>query len=277
MKLKSAFISLWLTGVSLALLYTLAMLWRAPGNIADWMVLLALAPIAVFMGGLFLVPTARTAAFVRYPVVLQVLAVAGLLLVDSSAQHWLLSAGLGLGGTLVYQLWYSRLQRSQSEQLAIGAALPALVFEDSDGNQVSTANIPGPLLLIFYRGNWCPLCMAQIREVAGQYRELAQRGVTTLLVSPQPHDNTRSLAQQFDVPFRFMVDAGHRVARQLGLFAEGGTPLGMEVLGYDSDTVFPTVIITDAKQRILFVDQTDNYRVRPEPDVFLKILDEAGA
>lgn len=277
MKLKSAFISLWLTGVSLALLYTLAMLWQAPGSIADGLTLLALAPVAVFMGGLFLVPTARTAAFVRYPVVLQGLAIGGLLLVDASARHWLFSAGLGLAGTLVYQLWYSRLPRSHSERLEIGAALPALVFEEGDGNRVSTAEMPGPLLLIFYRGNWCPLCMAQIREVAAQYRELERRGVTTLLVSPQPHDNTRSLAQQFEVPFRFMVDAGHRVARELGLFAEGGTPLGLEVLGYDSDTVFPTVIITDAQQRILFVDQTDNYRVRPEPDVFLKVLDEAGA
>ncbi len=46
-------------------------------------------------------------------------------------------------------------------------------------------------------------------------------------------------------------------------------------MGYDSDTVLPTVIITDEKGKIIFVDLTDNYRVRPEPETFLQIIDES--
>jgi peroxiredoxin len=97
-----------------------------------------------------------------------------------------------------------------------------------------------------------------------------------LLVSPQPHENTASLAERFEVPFLFLVDEGNRVARQLGIVAENGLPAGLEVLGYDSDTVMPTVVMTNAAGVIIFSDQTDNYRVRPEPDVFIRILDQAG-
>ncbi len=75
----------------------------------------------------------------------------------------------------------------------------------------------------------------------------------------------------------FLVDPKARAARQLGLVHEAGLPLGMQILGYDTDTVLPTAIITDASQRILWVHQTDNYRVRPEPETFLKVLDEAQA
>jgi hypothetical protein len=39
----------------------------------------------------------------------------------------------------------------------------------------------------------------------------------------------------------------------------------------------PTVVVTDAGGRILFADQTDNYRVRPEPSTFLAVLDRSGA
>jgi len=53
--------------------------------------------------------------------------------------------------------------------------------------------------------------------------------------------------------------------------------LGMEIFGYDQDTVMPTVIIVNAEGEILFADQTDNYRMRPEPDTFLRILDEQSA
>ena len=42
-------------------------------------------------------------------------------------------------------------------------------------------------------------------------------------------------------------------------------------------TVMPTVVVTDANGTIVFSDQTDNYRVRPEPDVFLAILRRSGA
>jgi hypothetical protein len=38
----------------------------------------------------------------------------------------------------------------------------------------------------------------------------------------------------------------------------------------------PTVIIVDGEGRILYTDQTDNYRVRPEPDVFFRVLAAHG-
>jgi len=47
----------------------------------------------------------------------------------------------------------------------------------------------------------------------------------------------------------------------------------MQALGYDTDTVMPTIVITDKKGTILFADLTDNYRVRPEPETFFKVLD----
>ena len=52
-------------------------------------------------------------------------------------------------------------------------------------------------------------------------------------------------------------------------------PLGMEAMGYAADTVMPTVIITDAQHNIIWLDETDNYRVRPEPETFLRVIDSA--
>jgi hypothetical protein len=56
-----------------------------------------------------------------------------------------------------------------------------------------------------------------------------------------------------------------------------GLPFGMQLLGYDSDTVMPTVIITDDEGKIIFADLTDNYRVRPEPETFMRVLSGAGS
>ncbi len=188
----------------------------------------------------------------------------------------LIYALVAFASTLAYVFWYSRFGRTESALLAVGRTLPDFELQEADGTAVSARALRGrPTVLLFFRGNWCPLCMAQIREIAGQYRELERRGAQVVLVSPQSHEKTTELAQRFDAPMRFLVDAGNAAARQLGIAHEGGLPLGMQHLGYDTDTVLPTVVVTDAEGRILFSDQTDNYRVRPEPQTFLRVLDAA--
>jgi len=184
-------------------------------------------------------------------------------------------AVLGVAMMALYVFWYSRLGRGHSEALVEGSRLPALSFEDASGNAITTEELRagGPLLLMFYRGNWCPLCNAQIRELAERYRELKERGVTVAFISPQSHENTKSIAARFDVPAHFLVDVEHRSAKRLGIVHAGGLPAGMDALGYEQDTVYPTVVITDQDGVILFSDETDNYRVRPEPDMFIAVLD----
>lgn len=231
-----------------------------------------------FMGWMVGTGAARTSA--NLPVVLA-LSAAGVALSllgagfgSTASQLPLTYALLGFGGQILYVAWYSRLGRVPSPAIRVGELLPELEFEDETGRPLSTAAFWGsPAVFLFYRGNWCPLCMAQIREIADQYKDLEARGAKVVLVSIQSHENTRELAARFDVPFRFLVDPGGRVARELGILHEGGVPLGMP--GYDPDTVFPTVIVTDAEGTILLADQTDNYRVRPEPWTFLAALDRA--
>ena len=171
--------------------------------------------------------------------------------------------------------WYSRLGRAESAALRVGARLPEMVLTDVNGRAVDAAKhyAGSAVLMMFFRGNWCPLCMAQVRDVAKAYRALADRGVRVALVSPQPHDDTRALAARFDVPMDFWVDPAAQTARALGIVHEGGLPAGLEVFGYDTDTVLPTVVLADASGTVVFADQTDNYRVRPEPEVFLAVLD----
>lgn len=185
-------------------------------------------------------------------------------------------ASAAFAGFLVYDFWYSRLGRQPSAVLAVGDVLPQFVLQTPAGKRIDSGAWRGhPTLLIFYRGNWCPLCMAQIREIAAQYTRLAVHGVKIILVSPQSHAQSAALAKRFEVPFEFLVDVGNSVARQLRIDAPGGVPAGMP--GYETDTVMPTVIITDADGRILFCDQTDNYRLRPEPATFESILRSARA
>ncbi len=221
---------------------------------------------------------ARRARTPAYPLTLIVTMLAGIGLAgyaaydDLGPQPLYLAAAASVLIT-IYLVWYSHFAREASEALTVGQRLPDIELEERGEVVRSTDLLGKPAVLLFYRGNWCPLCMAQIREVAKSYRQLAERGVEVVLISGQPHDKTEALSKRFDVPFRYWVDPELRAAKRLGIFHPGATPMGFEVLGYDADGVLPTVVVIDAEGTILLADQTDNYRVRPEPQTFLDVLD----
>ena len=177
---------------------------------------------------------------------------------------------------LLYVFWYSRFGRLESALLSVGSKLPHFELLDSDGKQFDSDSLSGsPAVLLFYRGNWCPLCMAQIKEIANRYQEMDEMGIKVVRVSPQPDELSRKLAGSHKVPFRFLIDSDNKIAETFDIAVKHGVPVGMPG-GYAPDTVMPTLVVTNAAGTIVYSDQTDNYRVRPEPDTFLAILRRAG-
>ncbi len=243
-------------------------------------------PILLFFARVMMFKNmARTTAHFPF---LTVLAVVGFIMVaygytqatqntlTTSSNHLgTLLASIGFTFFLLYNFWYSSLDRGTHSALQVGNQLPYFKVTDTSGEVVDT-NIfkDKPAIIIFFRGNWCPLCMAQIKEIAASYRELTSYGARVALISPQPEKNTQALAKKFDTSFMFLTDVDNKAAQTLGINMENGLPTGMEMLGYEKDTVYPTVIIAGADGRILYSDFTNNYRIRPEPKEFIKVLDE---
>ncbi|MCH8135006.1 MAG: AhpC/TSA family protein [Proteobacteria bacterium] len=278
--MKSIFVSFYMMAAIVITAIAGQSLWVTRDYLSWGGVLLVTAPFVVFLGRLMIFQNiARTSA--RFPTLI-VLGIAGVVLASwGYARGGSLAAPLlaivAWVGFVVYSYWYSSFGRQPSEQLQIGNSLPNFELTDVTGQNVSSSSFSDkPTIWIFYRGNWCPLCMAQIKELVADYKELQSRGVRIALISPQPHNNTIALAKRFDAPFAFLTDEGNRAAHALGISHPDGLPMGMQLLGYDSDTVLPTVIITDKGGRVLWAHETDNYRIRPEPGIYLAVLRENG-
>jgi peroxiredoxin len=251
---------------------------RAPrGDRAGWALIMGIhaLPGAYFANG-FLRPAARTNPNL---VGLQAATAIGAAATWRFARRHPVAAALATGevaGWLAYTRWYSRFGRKPSSALTVGARLPAdLPFIEHERGPIVSGELRGrPTVLLFYRGNWCPLCMAQVGEIAARWREVEALGAQVALVSPQDERHTRALAARHGVAFRYLRDEGLEAADRLGIVNPDGTPAGM--VGYESDTVLPTLVVTDAEGRVVFADQTDNYRVRPTPDTVLAALRGTG-
>lgn len=280
--LKSLYVSTYITASVTGLATALVMLARAgtgspwPGTGAPWMgaALACAAPVA-FFASVFARPIARTSPNLHAVLGAGVVGTVLALVLDGGrvGTPTLVAGGVGVVGTLLYVYWYSRFGEPSAATVREGARLPAFTLVEH-GCEVATRDLVGkPALWIFYRGNWCPICVAQVREICAQYHEVARRGVEVFLVSPQPEANSAALAARCDAPLRFLTDSGNRAAAALGILEKAGLPAGMQMFGYDSDVPRPTVFITDATGTVVYRDLSENYRVRPEPAQYFAVLD----
>ncbi|MFT4575589.1 MAG: peroxiredoxin [Polaribacter sp.] len=268
--LKSLFINI-LPVLSLVVFITTII--NSNFNNSDIGLLMSSLAIVAFFALLFIKPIARTSRTLGgYSTIVFIGFVLNLFNFEKNAL--LISLGLSVGW-LLYLNWYSSFKSRDTSVLEVGKKLPNLTLENSNKEAVEISSFNGNYqIFLFYRGNWCPLCMAQIKEAANQYKELAERNVDMVLVSSQPHKYTKNISEKYKVPFHFLIDIKNKAAKKLGILHENGLPAGFQVFGYDSDIVLPTVIITDKDNTIIFADLTDNYRIRPEPETFIRIIDK---
>ncbi|WP_010204216.1 redoxin domain-containing protein [Salinibacterium sp. PAMC 21357] len=261
---------------ALAVLVIALVVVRAIVESQPWWLAAAL-PWAAYALYLALLMTRLVIVQRRHPWVQLSIAVVGIAVSVLAGPFAVLVAALGLAVILGYNYWYS-VQHVSTKPVRVDEPLPLFPLTTVDGDVVDSSLLTHqPHVIMFIRGNWCPFCMAQVAQIADQYRELDRRGVAVAIISPQKPEDTVELSQRFDIPVSFYIDADGAAAAVLDLVQSGGTPVMFSAGGQaNGDTVVPTVIITDHTGTVLWAEQTDNHRVRPEPTTFLDVLDQHG-
>jgi len=184
-----------------------------------------------------------------------------------------LLAFVSLGGWVAYVMWFSDLDRN-TDRIKAGKRLPNLHLTDTKGQKVTLPPTDGSkAMLVFYRGNWCPICMAQLTDLAQHASEFSKRGISIYAISPQPLARNIQTEVRLQGRIHLLHDADNAVAHQLGLVQEGAVPSIYVPLGYLPDAPKPTMLITDANVQIILCDQPENYRLRPRIEEILEGLD----
>ncbi len=146
----------------------------------------------------------------------------------------------------------------------------------------------GPILLVFYRGGWCPYCNFQIRELTDAYPEFAERGVTPVAVSVDRIEEAAQTQATYTIPFPVLVDpdlATHhafRVAHHVDdaeLQRLKGFGIDLEAAsGQTHHTIaIPSLFLIDPKGIIRWAHADTDYTVRPSPAQILAAIDRSMA
>ena len=159
-----------------------------------------------------------------------------------------------------------------------GNKAPDFVLPDVRGENVQLSQLlaKGPVVLIFYRGGWCPYCNLALRSYQAILPEIEQAGATLVAVSPQTPDNSLSASEKMELRFPVLSDSGNTVARAYGLvFTEAPEVQSLRLergvdfskINGDETGEIPVpgsyVIAQDGTITLAFVDPDFTHRLEP--------------
>jgi peroxiredoxin len=172
------------------------------------------------------------------------------------------------------------------QALQEGDRAPNFRLPDAQGGSVELSALlrQGPVVLIFYRGLWCPYCNLAVRAYQRSLPQLRALGANLMAVSPQTPDNSQSTAERNDLSYPVLSDVGLHVARAYGL-AFDLPPELVELYRrqWHNDLVkwngaggwslpIPATYLIQQDSRIALAHVDPDYRDRLEPEILLARL-----
>ena len=108
-----------------------------------------------------------------------------------------------------------------------------------------------------------------MRSLQQSLDKFAARGVRVVAVSVDPPDVSRKLCEKQGYTFTFLSDSKIEVIRRYDLLHAGGFG--------GADIARPAEFLLDAKGKVLWLNLTENYRVREKAEDILKVMDGLAA
>lgn len=103
--------------------------------------------------------------------------------------------------------------------LNVGEQAPRFVLPNPDGEPVSLDErlAHGPVVLTFFRGDWCPICNLQLRALQRALPDIEHAGASLVAVSPQALSHALTLTEKAELTFDVLSDVDQKVIRDYRL------------------------------------------------------------
>ena len=103
--------------------------------------------------------------------------------------------------------------------LAVGDRAPGFSLPDALGRTVSLADllVEGPVVTVFYRGEWCPYCNLQLHALQEALPAIRELDASLVAISPQAPDHSLSLIEKHALAFPVLSDLDQETIRSYRL------------------------------------------------------------
>lgn len=158
---------------------------------------------------------------------------------------------------------------------------------DDNGNtfNLKTALKEGPVVLLFYRGQWCPVCNRHMSQLQEQLDEIEAKGAKVIAVSPEKQENLQKTKSKTGAEFTLLYDEDYKICEDFDvafvpkeqLIELYDTRLDADLENAHSDNSqripVPATFIINQKGKVAWRHFDRDYKERASAEEIMEALD----
>jgi peroxiredoxin len=171
------------------------------------------------------------------------------------------------------------------EGLFINSKAPDFKAKDQHGKDIRLKDVlkQGPVVLVFYRGHWCPFCNRQLKKLEDSLQFIRDKGATLIAVSPEKPENISKTVEKTGAEYPILHDEGLKImkAYEVEFEVQENTINRYRNTGIDLEKInakdwkflpVPAIYIIDKESTITYRFFDTDYKKRPSVQEILKNL-----
>lgn len=106
-----------------------------------------------------------------------------------------------------------------AQALKAGDTMPPFVLPSADGRLVASDELlaRGPLVVSFFRGDWCPYCRTMLQTYEASLPAITAAGGRLVTITPDTSSTLAATQKNYGLHFDVLSDADSAVALQFGV------------------------------------------------------------
>lgn len=110
--------------------------------------------------------------------------------------------------TVISFISCAAISQSAPEGLFIGSKSPDFKAKDQNGQEIRLKDLlkKGKVILIFYRGQWCPYCIKELAKLEDTLDAIKAKGATIVAITPETPDNIQKTVEKTKASYSIIHD-----------------------------------------------------------------------
>ena len=160
----------------------------------------------------------------------------------------------------------------------IGDKAPTFSSIDQNGKTIISDDIlkANKILLVFYRGYWCPHCRKHLASLQEHLDEFSKKGVYVIVVTPETDEKITETSEKIKANFSILHDVDNKIMNDYGVAFEVNKENVPSYYGFVSKKVaeyniennnvlpVPATYLIDADHKFSYVHFDPDYKKRSD-------------
>lgn len=171
---------------------------------------------------------------------------------------------------------FSGQAQKAPEGLFIASKAPDFKAKDQNGTEVRLKDLlkKGKVVLVFYRGNWCPYCNKELSRLQDSLSFITEKGATLLAITPEQAEGIAKTTEKTKASYSILHDEGLKImkAYDVAFELQENTITRYKNAGLDVEKnngangkylPVPAVFVVDQEQTVRYRFFETDYKKRP--------------